>query len=152
MLDRICKWVHEHLIKFNKAKCKVLHTGQDNVRYEYRLRKDCIESRYEEKDFWVLVDEKLDIRERCALAAQKSNCTLDCIQRRVSSREGILPLSSVLVKPHLEYCVQACGAKHKKDVEFFEGVQRWAMKIIKGLKHLSYEETLKELGLLSLEK
>ena len=57
--------------------------------------------------------------QQCALTAQKANCILGSITRSVASsqREVILPLCSVLVRPHLEYCIQMWSSQYRRDME-----------------------------------
>ena len=143
-----------NLMKINKAKCKILHMGHGNPKHKYRLGREWIESSPGEKDLGVLVDKELNMSWQCEPAAQKANQILGCNRRSVASRlrEVILPLCSTLMRPHLQYGVQLWGLQYKKDMDLLQQVQIRAMKIIRSLEHLSYEDKLRELGLFSLEK
>ncbi|PKU43182.1 rna-directed dna polymerase from mobile element jockey-like [Limosa lapponica baueri] len=106
-LDGLERWVGANL-KFNKAKCKVLHVHQGNPRHNSWLGREWMENSPEEKDLVVLADEKLNMSRQCALTVHKANHILGCIKGSVASRlrEVILPLYSALVGHHLEYCVK----------------------------------------------
>ena len=52
----------------------------------------------------------------------------------------------------MECCVQCWAPRYGWDVDILERVQQRAPKMIKGLEYLSYEERLRELELLGLEK
>jgi len=50
------RWSHVCLMRFNKAKCKVLHLGQGNPRYLYTLGEELPENNPAEEDWgfcWI---------------------------------------------------------------------------------------------------
>jgi len=116
-------------MKFNKAECKVLHLGQGNPKHKYRVDKEWNESSHEEKDYEVLVDEKLKMTQQRVPAAQNANHILGCTKSSVASRsrEGILPLCSTLVRTYLESCVQLWSLQDRKVMDLLERVQRRAI-------------------------
>ena len=97
----------------------------------------------------MLVDSRLKRSQQCALAAKRAKGILGCIKHSTTSqsREVIILLYLVLVRPHLESCVQCWAPQFK-----LESVQRRATKLVKGLEGMSYEERLRTLGLSGLEK
>ena len=95
----------------------------------------------------------MKVSEQCGIAASKGNQILGLIRRNITykGKKLIIPLYKAIVRPHLEYCIQAWIPYRKKDIDTLERIQRRATKMIPELRDLSYEERLKEFGLTTLE-
>ena len=72
-------------MNFNREKCKVLHWGNRNVMHTYKMGDTWRDSSPCERDLGVLVDNKLNMSQRCDTAGKKANAILGCIAR---SREA----------------------------------------------------------------
>ncbi|KAK4832134.1 hypothetical protein QYF61_020811 [Mycteria americana] len=129
-LDRLDRWAGANCMRFNKAKCWVLHFGHNNPTQRYRLGEGWLQSCPAEKDLGVLVSSRLNMSQQCAQVAKKANSILACIRNSVASRSDHAPVLGTR------------GAVPRI----------LATKLVNGLENKSYEERLRELGLFSLEK
>ena len=98
-----------------------------------------------EKDLGVTINADMKVSEQCGIAASKGNHILGSIRRNITYNEKtlIIPLYKAIVRPYLEYCIQAWRPYRKKDIDTPERMQRRATKMIPELRDLSYEERLK---------
>ena len=84
----------------------------------------------------------LKVDKQCSKAANEANKRLGMIHRnfKCKAKKVILPLYKSIVRPHLDYCVQAWRPHYRKDVDKLEKVQRRATKMVEGLEGYSYED------------
>ena len=152
-LTKLVKWSEKWQMLFNFGKCKCIHIGQGNVSKEYFMGNTILGTSVKEKDLGVTVSANMTVSEQCELAAAKGNQIFGFIRRNITymDKTVIIPLYKAIVRPHLEYCIQAWRPYHKKDIDKLERVQRRATKLIPELKHLSYERRLLECRLTTLE-
>ena len=151
-LDRLVKW-SEKWQMFNFGKCKCLHTGHGNLNVNYKMGDTVLGTTVKEKDLGVTISADMKVSEQCGIAASEGNQILGLIRRNITykGKKLIIPLYKAIVRPHLEYCIQAWRPYRKKDIDTLERIQRRATKMIPELRDLSYEERLKECGLTTLE-
>lgn len=153
-IDKLAQWVNTWQLKFNEDKCKVLHFGSNNPKEKYQLNNIDLESSRFEKDLGVLISDDLKPSSHIDGVILKANRILGMMYRSIQTRtkDVMLPLYTALVRPHLEYCVQAWCPHYIKDIQKLEKVQRRAIRMITDLRGHTYEQKLKELKLFSLGK
>ncbi len=71
---------------------------------------------------------------------------------RELSKTEFTPLYCALVRPHLEFAMEANAPTLRADINRLERIQRLATRQVRGLCHVPYEERLRQLNLFSLER
>ena len=102
-----------------------------------------LDTTIKEKDFGLTISADMKVSKQCGIAASKGNKILELIRRNITYKEKelIIPL----------YKAIAWRPYRKKDIDTLERIQRRATKMIPVLRDLSYEECLKECGLITIE-
>ena len=120
-LDKLVKWSEKWQMLLNFGKCKCIHIGHGNMDKEYKMGDAVLGRTTQEKDLGVTFS-----AEQCGIAASKGNQMLRLIRRTITYKEKqlIVLLYKAIVRPHLEYCIQAWRLYHKKDIDKLERIQR----------------------------
>ena len=105
----------------------------------------------EERDLGVIIQNDLKCSSHC-IKFKTADKVLGMIERTFSARDKsiILQLYKSLVRPHIEYSVQALGPHFQRGIGLLEGVQRRGNKLI-SIKDETYEDRLSCLKLTMLE-
>ena len=153
-LCNIFQWSVDWQMLFNLDKCTVMHLGSKNPQREYKMGNNILKKSKQERDLGVIIDSSGKSTEQCIMAVKKANTVLGMIKRNIvyKSKDVIVRLYKALVRPKLEYCVQAWCPYLKKDISILERVQKRATKMIEGYTNMSYEDRLSNTGLIKLEK
>ncbi len=76
------------------------------------------------------------------------------VRRSICERSKIAftPLYCALVRPDVEYAMEANAPTLRADINQQERVQRLATRLVRGLRHVPYEERLHQLNFFLLER
>ena len=131
-LDKLVEWSHKWQMSFNVGKCKVVHFGNKNQGFPYKMEGTLLVSAEQECDLGVIVNSSLKPSKQCAAAAARANRMLGMIKRNFChlSKDVVLGLYKQLVRPHLEYAIQAWNPYLEKDKFLLEQVQRRATRLL----------------------
>ncbi len=105
-------------MQFNASKCSVMHIGKSNKIATYTMNKQPLQVTKKEKDLGVWITDTLKPGEHCSIVANKANRMLGLIWRNIAFKDKstICKLYKSLVRPHLDYCIQAWKPYLKKDI------------------------------------
>ena len=154
-LIELFEWSEDWQMLFNLDKCAVMHFGFANKGMEVRLGDKVQGVQKSERDLRVIMQSDLKVDKQCSKAANEVIQRLGIINRnfKCKARKVILPLLyKSIVRPHLDYCVQAWRPHYRKDIDKLEKVQRIeGDQDGRGSGEYSYEDRLRILGLTTLE-
>ena len=101
----------------------------------------------------VVISSDGKVAKQCAEAVKKGFMVLGMISRTfVSRRKKVIEkLYKSLVRPKLDYCIQAWRPHLKRDIDLLERVQRRATRMVEECRGMDYEGRLRYVKLTALK-
>jgi len=159
-LDSIVKWTDTWLMRLNFDKCKVMHFGRGNPKYEYTMSDISTNTTHKllktdsERDLGITLSSDCKWHAHTNKIVSKTNGLLGWFKDAFMCRDADLwkRLYSTYIRPHLEFAVPVWNVYSKGDIGKLERVQRRATKVSYSLRNLKYDERLRQLGFTTLEE
>ena len=153
-VDKLMEWAKTWRMVFNAEKCKVLHLGRKNQRFEYMMDGKRIQAVEEEKDLGVWVSDTMKPSIQCERAARDANAALGMIMRsfHYRTKDILIPLYKTFVRPKLEFAVSAWRPWQQGDIDQLEKVQKRMLRMVSNVRGGDYEDRLRMVGLTTLEE
>ena len=153
-LDKLQEWSDRWFLKFNTGKCKKIGFGPRNSNFSYSMGGTQLTHSQQESDLGVVISADLKPSAQVVKAASSANSMLGQIRKTFTclNEKTLPPLFKALVRPRMEFAIQAWSPYLRKDVQKLEKIQRRATKLVPSLSNLPYEARLSALGLTTLEE
>ena len=143
-LDTLGEWSNKNQMPFNINKCKIMHIGKNNIKWNYTLLNHKITSTSEEKDLGVYISENFKPSLNCSIASKSASKITGMIKRNISDRsaEAMMILYKTLVRPIIDYCIPAWRPYLQKDIVVLKSIQKRFAKLVDGGKTKNYNKTV----------
>ena len=151
-VTRITEWAIENRMEIHPDKTKVLHVGEDNPHFTYKLGDLEIAATSQHKDIGFLINENLSNTDHVMNNRQKAMAAIATIRRtfKVIDKKSFTILYNRHIRPHLEYGTIACPPETQAEAQALDRVQAKATYLVNNLKNRSPEERRIVLGLFPL--
>jgi hypothetical protein len=125
-LDALCGWADRWGMEFNVPKCKIMHMGNNNPKYQYNMGRQPLAITTKERDIGVTITSNLKPTAQCKKAAKTAQMVLGPIGRSFHFRDRhvFVKLYKQYVLPHLEFSAQAWSPWTVSDIECLKKVQQ----------------------------
>ena len=153
-LDSLCTWSQQKKMTFNVKKCKLMRIAQKKqpFRSSFTRNGSVLEEVYEFRDLGLLTNHHLSWNSHFDDITNKANRILGLIGRTFRGWKDTETLYCTLVRSQVEYGSVVWSSYTARNIDKLERIQRRGTKFALGKRNFTYDERLKCLNLLSLEK